>query len=103
MQQCAQLMLRLQRALRGAKNRFDVHVLPVQLALGDKPRVERRRSSTGRVLCDNCGTGISDMYRCCGPCGMDVCLHCCKERRRETGQVREALEPARSTPDLSSN
>ena len=78
-------------------------MLHVQLALGDKPRVERRRSSTGRVLCDNCGTGISDMYRCCGPCGMDVCLHCCKERRTETGQVRKALEPATSTPDLSSN
>ena len=94
-------MLSLERAFARVKSRSDVHVLRVQLALGDKPRVERRRSSTGRVLCDNCGTGISDMYRCCAPCGMDVCLHCCKERRRETGQVREALGPAKSAPDLS--
>ena len=77
------------------KSRYDVYMFRVQLALGDSPRVERRKSDTGRVLCDNCGTGISNMYRCCAPCGMDVCLRCCKERRQATGLVRKALEVSR--------
>ena len=94
-------MLTLGRALERVETKFNVRVLHAQLALGDKPRVERRKDDTGRVLCDNCGTGISDMYRCCAPCGMDVCLHCCKERRRETGQVREALGRAEFQLDLS--
>ena len=57
----------------------------MQLASGEKPKQEDRRGS--RVLCDNCGTGIADMYRCCKSCGVDVCLRCCAERRATTGEV----------------
>lgn len=60
----------------------------VQVALGDKPRTEPRGNN--RVLCDQCGTGIADMYRSCGECGIDVCLRCCADQRRAIRHVSPA-------------
>lgn len=58
----------------------------MQLASGEKPKQEDRGGD--RVLCDSCGTGIADLYRCCKTCGVDVCLRCCAKRRAANGEVR---------------
>ena len=68
----------------------------MQLAFGEKVKQDDRRGS--RVLCDNCGAGIADMYRCCNSCGVDVCLRCCAERRAATGDVRSPVLAACCSP-----